>query len=186
VSDSHLDPFDDDDFVSGLGAGAGLVVYADGQLSLAVSAMVEVGGTDAAIRGSATELGLLRLQGGPELRYHFIPRSYAFVRAFAGALRAETTLEDPATGTTLQDHQFAFSGDLSAGVAYNIAGQDSGESTRPRFWLALEGGYGLASLRDLKLQPQAGDPVPARFDPVHLPAPSLSAPFTRLTLALTL
>lgn len=186
VSDRNLDPFSDKDFLPAAGVGGGRVLFSEGQLSLATSLYLEVGGTDSTVRGEASELSLARVAAVPELRYHFIPRSYAFVRAAPALLHAEATLADAVTASTLEDRQFAFAMDLGAGVAANVVGEASGEGHRPRLWVILEGGYGLAFLRDLELTPAEGDPAPARVEPLRWEAPSLNAPLMRLSLALTL
>jgi hypothetical protein len=186
VSDRNLDPFSDEDFLPAAGVGGGRVLFSEGQLSLAASAYLEVGGTDSTVRGEASELSLARVAAVPELRYHFIPRSYAFVRAAPALLHAEATLDDAITASTLEDQQFAFAMDVGAGAAINIVGQASGEGHRPRLWVVLEGGYGFAFLRDLELNPKEGDPAPARVEPLRWEAPSLNAPIMRLSLALTL
>jgi hypothetical protein len=186
VSDPNLDPFAADDFLPAIGAGGGRVLYGQGQLSLAALAFVEASGTEAQARGATSNLDTVRLGLGPEVRYHFIPRSYLFVRAFPELMRAETSLEDPNTASTLEDHQWAFAADLGAGIAFNAAGQPDGEEHQPRLWVILEGGYGLTFLRDLKLTPQQGEPAPARVAPLVWDAPSLNAPLMRISAAMTL
>jgi hypothetical protein len=186
VSDPNLDPFADNDFLPALGAGGGRVLYSQGQWSLAALAFVEASGTEAQVRGATSNLDTVRFAVGPELRYHFIPRSYLFARAFPELIRAETSLEDPVSGSTLADDQFAFAADLGAGIAFNPAGQADGEGHQPRLWIVVEGGYGLAFLRDLSLEPEEGEPAPARVEPLRWDAPSLNAPLLRISAALTL
>jgi hypothetical protein len=149
-------------------------------------AFVEASGTEAQVRGATSNFDTVRFAVGPELRYHFIPRSYLFARVFPELIRAEATLEDPVSASTLEDHQFAFAADLGAGIAFNAAGRADGEGHQPRLWIVLEGGYGLAFLRDLKLEPQQDEPAPARIEPLHWDAPSLNAPLMRISAALTL
>lgn len=186
VSDPNLDPFADNDFLPAVGAGGGRALYSQGQLSLAALAFVEASGTEAQVRGETSNLDTVRFAIGPELRYHFIPRSYVFARAFPELMRAETSLEDPTTAATLEDQQFAFALDLGAGIAFNAAGQPDGEGHQPRLWIVAEGGYGLSFLRDLELEPAKGDPAPARVEPLRWDAPSLNAPLMRLSVAMTL
>ncbi|HEX2879573.1 MAG TPA: hypothetical protein VHO25_08545, partial [Polyangiaceae bacterium] len=135
VSDPNLDPFADNDFLPALGAGGGRVLYSQGQLSFAALAFVEASGTEAQVRGATSNLDTVRFAVGPELRYHFIPRSYLFARVFPELIRAETTLEDPVSASTLEDHQFAFAADLGAGIAFNAAGRADGEGHQPRLWI---------------------------------------------------
>jgi hypothetical protein len=185
ISDAALDPFADQDFIGAFGLGGSRTLFSDGQWSLAVTALAEAGSTKASVRGSSSELDLARLEGGPELRMHWIPRSYVFVRALPGVLSAHASLDDVTVGGTLEDNKVAFAGDLGAGLAFTFGGKSSGEGHGVRFWVAAEGGYGIGSIHDFSLTPKNAGAAPARFQAQHLDAPSLNGPLMRLTAAVS-
>jgi len=185
ISDPKFDPFNQQDVLAGGGIGGGLVLYADRQLSVAAVGLFEGVSSRADARGEAAELGLVRGALGPELRYHWIPRSYVFLRALPALLRVDASLQESTSGSKLEDGYFSFAADLGAGLAFAFAGADSGQGHDPHFWVVAEGGYGIAVLDDFDFSPEEGA-GPARFQPVHLDAPSLNAPLMRLSVAITL
>ncbi len=184
VSDGGLDPFADSDQLVQLSLGVGRTVVADGPLSLAIVGFYDFGARQSDLRGEETKLGVHRLTAGPELRYHLLPRLYAFVRASPGALRAQTTLDDGATRTQLERGQWVPAADGALGIAYAIVSKDSARSHAPRFWLSGEAGYGWAG--DAELMLRSTDPFgPERVAPLELGSLSLRGPMFKIAATAT-
>src|SRR3954470_998707 len=78
VSSAGFDPFAASDELSQVSLGLGATIARWQRLSLAAVGFWDYGERSSTARGSATSLGVHRLSVGPELRYHFIPRLYAF------------------------------------------------------------------------------------------------------------
>src|SRR5262249_46807392 len=132
VSNAGLDPFSEDNSVPQLSLSAGRTLLADGNLSLVGLALWDWGALESSARGAKTSLGVNRITLGAEGRYHFFRRLYAFGRIAPGALNWSATLEDSVAGLNRTASAWSFAGDLSAGAAFEFAGDNRGHSTRPR------------------------------------------------------
>jgi hypothetical protein len=151
------------------------------------------GGKVAQVRGSTSSIGVNRLAASLQCRVFLWRRLLAFGRLAPGAVRVNTTLEEPSVAPsaaqdvspTLSQTKWLPALDASAGLGLRF-GDLRGVST-PVFglWLLAEAGYSYAPSYDLVLA-SSSRPLPNRTDaPVRLGNFSPSAIFMRFAVALT-
>lgn len=181
-----LDAFADDDALVQFALGGGRTLVVRDRFSLAVVGLWEYGARSADVRGDQTSLDVHRLSLGPEIRVHFVPWLYGFVRALPAAVHTRASLQEAASGTTLFDRDWTFGFDATGGAAFQLYGKASGASKKPRLWAFAEGGYGWAMSTSVVLRPEAGDEVaPHRMTGVDLGTLAIRGGFFRISLALT-
>jgi hypothetical protein len=142
----------------------------------------DIGTLESTARAAKTELGVNRLTLGAEGRYHFVRRLYAFGRIAPGALNWSASVADGVAGLNRTDSAWSFAGDLSAGAAFEFAGDDRGASTRPRAWVAFDGGYGWAGSSKLDLKPENDAEAPVRSQPLAFGELAIRGPFLRFSV----
>jgi hypothetical protein len=184
ITHSGFDPFSTNNVLPQVSFQAGRVVYASGPFSLATLLAFDWGSTKATARGADTELDVSRLTAMLEGRYHFWRRFYAFGRIAPGALHSAATLKDPVASVDRESNQWAFASDFSLGAAVEFAGEDRGESLRPRGWLGLDGGYGYAQATKLVLASNDTS-APARLAPLDLGELAVRGGFFRVNGTIT-
>lgn len=182
VGNSGLDPFSENNAVPQLSLSAGRTLLADGNLSLVGLVLWDWGMLESSARGAKTTLAVNRLTLGAEGRYHFVRRLYAFGRLAPGALNWSASLEDGVAGLNQTDSAWSFAGDLSAGAAFEFGGSDRGASTRPRAWIAFDGGYGWAGSSKVELKPENEGEAPVRAQPLALGELAVRGPFLRFSV----
>lgn len=184
VTHSGFDPFSTNNVLPQVSLDAGRVVYANGPFSIATLLGFDWGSTKATARGADTELDVSRVTAMLEGRYHFWRRFYAFGRIAPGALYSQATLKDPVASVDRQSKQWAFASDFSLGAAVEFAGEDRGESLRPRGWLGLDAGYGYAQATKLALASNDAS-APARLAPLDLGELAVRGGFFRVNGTIT-
>jgi hypothetical protein len=161
----------------------GRVLFTADALSFAVGLGWDYGASSADARGAATKLEAHRLTLLPEIRYHVLRRLYGFGRIGAGLAPIHAELDDSVTETTRTSDRLAFTLDASLGAAYELIGEASGASRRPRVWLLLDGGYVFTATTETVLENESG--VPARNEAYAFADLNLSGLSGRVSAALT-
>jgi hypothetical protein len=183
VKNAGFDLFSEDDALNQFSLALGAVVLADDRLSFAAAVAWDYGEASAAIRGAPTELHLHRLTIAPEVRYHIFRRFYAFGRVGAGIAAVKASWDDAVARATRAANHLAFTVDPSAGLALEIAGENSGVSSRPRLWLLADAGYLVTTRTELVMGAASGSP--ARTDPINLGSVALSGASFRVLAAVS-
>ena len=182
VKNAGLDPFSKDDSVPQFSLSAGRTLLASDKLSLVALALWDTGSMESTARGAKTSLVVNRLTLGAEGRYHIFRRFYAFGRVAPGALNWNATLADNAAGGERTANAWSFATDLSAGAAFEFAGDNRGHSTRPRAWVGFDGGYGFAGSSKVALEPADDASAPVRTQPLTFADLAVRGPFIRFSL----
>jgi hypothetical protein len=182
VKNAGLDPFSKDDSVPQFSLSAGRTLLASDKLSLVALALWDIGGLESSARGAKTSLAVNRLTLGAEGRYHIFRRFYAFGRVAPGALNWSASLDDATTGGKRTANAWSFATDLSAGAAFEFAGDNRGASTRPRAWVGFDGGYGFAGSSKVELEPEDDAGAPVRTEPITFADLAVRGPFIRFSL----
>jgi hypothetical protein len=181
-----FDPYSEDDLLAQLSVGLGRVVYVNGRFSVAALALWDFAGRSSQARGEETELFVHRFALGPEARYHFLHRFYAFARLTPGAVLALASLENQVAGSTrLEASEWLFSGDAVGGVAFEAFGNPDGARRSARGWVSVEGGYGWSSSADLEFTAPEDAGAPERGAPQSLGDLALRGPLVRVSLLVT-
>lgn len=184
VRDERFDMFGTNDAFTAFSLGAGRVAISLGELSVAGVLLWETAGKEADARGDATDVRVHRFELGPELRYHLHYRFYGFARLGLGAQYSKAVLSNELTGSEWVAKDWAFSSELTGGVAVQFFGAASGETRLPRGWFVAEGGYALSGDASLRFEPsREGSRVPERAQEQDFGALSFNAPLFRLAVA---
>jgi hypothetical protein len=161
----------------------GRVLFTADALSFALGAGWDYGSSSATVRGAATTLEAHRFTLLPELRYHLVRRLYGFGRVGAGLAPIHAELRDSVTETARVSDRLAFTFDASVGAAYELIGEPTGASRRPRVWLLLDGGYVFTATTKTVLENESA--VPARSEAYAFADLNLSGLSGRVSAALT-
>ena len=183
VGNSALDPFSENDSVPQVSISAGRTLFTSGPWSFAALALWDWGSLESTARGAKSNLTLNRITLGAEGRYHFFRRLYVFGRLAPGALSQSATLRDSVTGGEQTSASWVFAGDVSAGANFEFAGENRGESKRPRAWVGFDGGYGFASSSNLTFKPADEAAAPVRTQPQNFGELAVRGGFLRMTLS---
>ena len=183
IKGAGYDPFSSDDgFVQFSLAGSRALVRRD-DLSLAGGVGLDVGGSSAHARGSATDLRLTRVSALLEGRYQPASRLYLFARVAPGLLHGSAEVDDESSPAraTLETTFDTFSLDVGAGAALRL-----GAVVRREIgvWLVADGGYGWAAAQSLVLSPSLGNDS-NKAGSLELPALAPRGGFFRVALALS-
>jgi hypothetical protein len=184
IPNEGFDAFETNDVLSQLSLGVGRTLYGEDRLSLAALLLWDLGGARADARSDEASLGVHRFTVAGEGRYHFFRRFYAFGRLAPGAIRWDARLEDDSVGYTREAGNWMFALDLTAGAAFEFAGQNRGKSTSPRGWISVEGGYGWSTSSEVIFE-DAGNQIPARVEPLALNDLALRGGIFRVAANLT-
>jgi hypothetical protein len=155
IKGAGYDPFSTNDaFVQFSLAGSRAFVRRD-HLSLAGGLGLDVGGSSAKARGSATDLRLTRVSALIEGRYQAVPRLYLFARLAPGLMHGSARIDDASSpsGAPLGTTFDTFSLDVGAGAALRFGALGA---ARIGAWLVADGGYGWVSAQSLILSPSLG------------------------------
>jgi hypothetical protein len=146
----------------------------------------DYGSRSSSVRGNETALAVHRISLGPELRYHVIPRLFAFARLSPGAVLESVSLNDSLVGSNRVSDTWLFGFDATLGGAFELFGKRNGASRKPRFWVTVEGGYSWAAPNALTLD-ESSNPsaAPVRMAGVDLGTLSLAGPMIRAGAALS-
>jgi len=152
IDDPGFDAFAKNDVLGQLSLAGSYVLLSSRKLSLSIGGAWDVGTRSSGARGLDTKITMQRLTAPIEGRFHVTPWLHAFAKVAPGAAALHARLSDPSAPDTLEDVQWAFATDLSAGASVLLAPHGDWDSRRVRFWLTPEVGYGLtgrASLRPI-------------------------------------
>lgn len=187
VKSAGFDPFATSDGFAQFSVLAERTLFTQGNLSLSGAFGWDYGARSSDVRGSPSELQVHRLSLGPELRYHFLPRLYAFVRVSPSVIDEAASLSDVLAGGNRLSEHWVFGADATLGGAFEVFGKRNGASHKPRFWVMAEGGYSWAAPADLAFDESANPgAAPVRMAGVNLGTLSLSGPMIRVGAAVTL
>lgn len=189
VTNTGFDPFATDNALTQLSVGVGRTLASDDQMSLAGLLLWDWGRSEATARGAESALDVHRLTVAAEGRYHLIRRLYVFGRLAPGALHWKANLQDRVADLELTDDRWVFAADLSAGAAFEFAGEARGVSKRPRGWVSVDGGYGWSAASGMELAPEDTTDEeraqPARLEPLAFGDLGLRGGFFRVALGIT-
>lgn len=178
------DIFSENNALPQLTAYVGRTLFVNGPWSVAGLLLFDAGSSEADLRGSDTRLDATRLTLGAEARYQVLRRLYAFGRIAPGALNVHTTIQDRVVGKERSAEAWLFATDLSAGAAFEFAGDRKGNSKHPRGWLGVEGGYGWAQATKLEYGAEEIT-SPVRLEPLSLGEVAVRGGFFRVVATAT-
>jgi hypothetical protein len=121
----------------------------------------------------------------PRIRNHLWARMFVFARPAVGLLRTKASIEESASGVTLEANNWGAALDLTAGAEYQVYGQASGEDPSPRLWVGAEGGYGWGQKVHLEMSPDDSAGGPERVAPLDLGDLTLRGPTFRISATLS-
>lgn len=174
VSSPGFDAFSEDDALTSFGAGVGVELGAVGGGRLAAVAGISLGGDEEGYRSQDAELSVVRLTLGPELRFPFGGRFFAYGRLSPELLHFTAELADDSSATSLEQGQWLFGVDTALGVAVRLADVRPQGMTAPlSIFARLEAGYVWSPETELSLSPR-GSNGPIRSEPLALGDLSLS------------
>jgi hypothetical protein len=159
IRSESFDPFSEDDQLPTFHAALAhaLSDFEAGQLALVVNA--DLGGTEASLRGQATDLGVMRFGLGPELRFPVLGPLYAFGRLSPQGVRISTELVESSSGAHLAKDQWALGLDAAIGASARIAALNAGLERPLGVFFRVEAGYFWTQSVELGLTPTSGGPV---------------------------
>ncbi len=167
VPSPAYDAFSEDDALTSFTAGAGLSLLRSGSTHIAAVASISTAGTEASYRQAATDLSVLRLSLGPELRFPFAGRLYAYGRVSPQLVQSSARLEDASALAALEEEEWLFGVDTALGLSGRIAEvSTNGVSSPVCFFVRAEAGYTWTPASELELT--AGSGAPIRSEPVSL------------------
>lgn len=186
IRSKGFDPYSENDALVQSSLGVGRTVWAHDELSILALAMWDAGPVTSEVRGEDTELRTHRITAGPELRYHLLPRLFAFARLMPGALRTAGELEEQSTGATFSAKSWQFALDGSIGAGFEVVGAADPEAPLPRGWVLADFGYSwaTASNSSLSIEPDEGG-APARTQPIDFPDLAVRGMMWRVSVAAT-
>jgi len=174
ISSPGFDAFSEDDSLTSFAAGIGAELGAVGGGRLAAVAGISLGGDEESYRGQDAELSVVRLTLGPELRFPFGERFFAYGRLSPELVHFTAELADDSSTTTLEESKWLFGVDTALGIALRLADlRPQGMTTPLSIFARLEAGYTWSPETDLSLSPQGSD-GPIRSEPLSLGELSLS------------
>lgn len=173
VPSPAYDAFSENDALTSFTAGAGLSLVRSGSTHVAAVASISTGGAEASYRQAPTELSILRLTLGPELRFPFAGRFYAYGRLSPQLVQTSASLGDASAQADLEEEEWLFGVDGALGVSGRIAEIPADGLSSPLcFFARAEAGYTWTPASELELAPGSGAPI--RSEPVSLGDLSLS------------
>lgn len=162
IKDDSYDAFSDDDQLPAFHVLAGVCLHLlEGGSAIAGVASLELSGSSASVRGLPTELDVLRVGAGPELRVPLGERVYASGRVSPQAVRVSSRL-DPSSlaNMSFTQEQWTFGVDASVGVDVRIAqARPAGLEQPLGMFLRVEAGYAWSPSVELDLSSGSGGPV---------------------------
>lgn len=168
IKEDSFDAFSEDDQLPAFQLATGVCLHMlEGGGAIAGVASLELAGTSASLRGLPTELDVLRVGLGPELRLPLAERLYVSGRLSPQAVRISTRLEQTQFDTlTFSDTQWTFGVDASIAADLRIAQVRPAGLAQPLgLFLRLEAGYAWSPSLDLELDAANG---PVRSAPLPL------------------
>jgi hypothetical protein len=185
MTDRTFGIFADDKLLPLVGAAISYTVLSGSKFSFAPGISFELGGVQSTFRGDATKLDTQRVSLRLDGRYHFVPWAYGFVRVAPGLLRQAYEVNDPLASAPLRQSHLGPSVDASAGAAFLIVPQSATSVHHVRFWLEVDGGYGWAGRKQLKLTPDLDSGDATRVGALQLGDLALRGGFVRFAGSLT-
>jgi hypothetical protein len=137
-------------------------------------AVLDLGGSEATYRGEGSDLSVVRLGLGPELRLPLLKRLYAYGRINPTAVSVSTELDEASSGVQLEAQKWSVGVDSVLGVALRFAdARPQGLASPLGFFLRFEAGYSWTPEQDVRLSPE-GSAGPVRTAPLGLDELALS------------
>jgi hypothetical protein len=166
VPSPAYDAFSENDALTSFTAGAGLSLVRSGSTHIAAVGSISTAGTEAGYREADTELSILRLTLGPELRFPFAGRLYAYGRVSPQLVQSSATLADASALADLEEEEWLFGVDTALGLSGRIAEVSTNGFSPVCFFVRAEAGYTWTPASELELAPGSGAPI--RSEPVSL------------------
>ncbi len=174
IKSRSYDPYSTDDQLPMFQARAGVGLGALGAAGLAGVASVALGDSSASDRGAATDLHVLRLGLGPELRVPVLDRLYVLGRVQPEAVHVSTELHDDIGSALLKDSSWSFGLDAALGAALRLVDIPTGENTPGLgVFVRVEAGYSWTASQHVRLAASGSD-APLRSAPLGLGELALS------------
>ncbi len=162
IGTDSYDSFSEDDQLPGfhLAAGVRLHDLASGG-ALSGVASLELSGTSASLRGQPSELDVLRVGLGPELRLPLGERVFVAGTLSPQAVRVSTRVDQSQlTNMSFTQEQWTFGIDASVGAGVRLAQvRPAGLEQPVGGFLRVEAGYAWSPSMDLELSAGSGGPV---------------------------
>ncbi len=185
VPNAGYDPFAKSNYLAAWTFEGSRVLLARRRLSLAVGALIDLGGSSSEARGAETHLGAHRFLVPIEGRYHVRPWLVGFARIAPGAMYMTASIAEASAGQKLDDAGFVFAADASLGAAVLFDSRRNPDGHPPRLWATGEWGYGWTASRRWSFAPDEEDKVTGRAVPTDLGRVAFRGTFFRLGLALS-
>ena len=168
VTSPGLDPFSENDVVPHFSTGLGWSFGAAGGARWAAVAVLDVGGSSAEVRGEDSDLSVLRLGLGPELRLPLLGRLYAYGRINPAAVSISTEVHEASSGVPLTAQQWTVGLDSVLGLALRFAdARPNGLAGPIGFFLRFEAGYSWTPAEEVRLGSE-DSAAPVRTSPLGL------------------
>jgi hypothetical protein len=168
VTSPGLDPFSENDVVPHFSTGLGWSFGDLGGARLAAVAVLDLGGSEARHRGERSDLGVVRLGLGPELRLPLLRGLYAYGRLNPTAVSVSTELHEASSGAQLTAQEWTVGVDSMLGVALRFANaRPQGLAGPIGFFLRFEAGYSWTPELEVRLGSE-GSTAPVRTAPLVL------------------
>jgi len=173
VPSPAYDAFSENDALTSFTLGAGVSLVRSGSTHIAVVASLSTAGQESAYRQTPTELSVLRITLGPELRFPFAGRFYAYGRVSPQLVQSSASLADASSRADLEEEEWLIGVDSALGVSARLGEiSPDGLASPVCFFARAEAGYTWTPSSELELA--AGEGAPIRSEPVSLGDLSLS------------
>lgn len=183
IGNAGFDPFATTDSLTQVSIGGTRALFVAGDLSFAAGVQLEGGSRHATARGADSSIYVLRPGAVLEGRYHLHRDLYASVKLVPHAVRVSASLEESSAAATLEQVDWRFGMDASAGVAWNFV-RTLGGNVVPGWWLWTDFGYGFTQSKDIVLKADT-DASPASKQQLGLGPLALNGVLLRAGIALT-
>jgi len=183
IGNEGFDPFATTDSLTQVSIGGTRALFVLGDLSFAAGVMLEGGSRHATARGAESSIYVLRPGAVLEGRYHLHRDLYASLKVVPHAARVSTSIEELSAAGTLEQVDWRFGMDASAGVAWNFVSTMGGK-TVPGWWLWTDVGYGFTQSKDIVLKSDSDDTIASKQQ-LGLGPLALNGVLLRVGVALT-
>lgn len=183
IGNAGFDPFATTDSLTQVSIGGTRALFVSGDLSFAAGVMLEGGSRHATARGADSSIYVLRPGVVIEGRYHLHRDLYASLKLVPHAARVSTSIEEASAAATLEQVDWRFGMDASAGVAWNFV-RTLGGNVVPGWWLWTDVGYGFTQSKDIVLKADTDDSLGSKQQ-LGLGPLALNGVLLRVGVALT-
>ena len=156
ITHEGFDPFATTDSLTQVSISGTRTLVVAGDVSLAAGLSLEGGSRSATARGAPSDIYVLRPGAVLEGRYHLHNNVYASLKLVPHAARVAASIDEPSAAGTLEQVDWRFGMDATAGVAWNFV-RTLGANPVPGWWLWTDFGYGFTQSKDIVLKANADE-----------------------------